>query len=99
MTLVPATVIGCCIVILLVWWVLAERRREERRIRRTVCRQGADVLAALEIPDGLDGRMCIDYLVLTAEAIRVIVVKRYEGLIYAGEKLAEWTQVIKQNNY
>jgi hypothetical protein len=97
--LVPAFVIGCCIILLLAWWVLAERRREERRIRRTVRKQGSAVLAALEIPDGLDGRMFIDYLVLTADAIRVVIVKRYEGFIYAGEKLAEWTQVVKQSNY
>jgi hypothetical protein len=99
MALVPAIAIACCIILLLLWWVLAERGREERRIRRAVRRQGAEVLAALEIPDGLDGRMYIDYLVLTAESIRVVVVKRYEGLIYAGEKLAEWTQVVKQGNY
>lgn len=97
--LVPAIVIAGCILLLLVWWALAERNREERRIRRAVRRQGAEVLAALEIPDGLDGRMFIDYLVLTAEAIRVIMVKRYEGFIYAGEKMAEWTQVVKQANY
>jgi hypothetical protein len=97
--LVPAIVIGCCIIFLLAWWVLAERKREERRIRRAVRKQGSAVLAALEIPDGLDGRMFIDYLVLTADAIRVVIVKRYEGFIYAGEKLADWTQVVKPNNY
>jgi hypothetical protein len=99
MLVLPAITAGFCIIILIAWRVLAERNREERRIRRAVRKQGADILAALEISDGLDGRMFIDYLVLTAEAIRVVVVKRYEGLIYAGEKLAEWTQVIKQNNY
>lgn len=99
MAFMPAIVIGGGILILLVWWVLAERTREHRRIRRVVRRQGADMLAALEIPDGLDGRMFIDYLVLTAESICMVVVKRYEGLIYAGEKLSEWTQVVRQNNY
>jgi hypothetical protein len=97
--LVPALIIACCIIVLLGWWALAERGREERRILRAVRKQGAEILAALEVPDGLDGRMFIDYLVLTAESIRVVVVKRYEGLIYAGEKLAEWTQVVRQNNY
>jgi hypothetical protein len=99
MAFVPAVVIGCGILVLIVWWVLAARSREERRIRRAVRRLGTDVLTGLEIPDGLDGRMYIDYLVLTAGAIFVVVVKRYEGLIYAGEKLAEWTQVVRQNNY
>jgi hypothetical protein len=99
LVLMPALVTACCIVVLLAWWVLAERRREERRIRRAVRKQGVAVLTALEISDGLDGRMFIDYLVLTAAAIRVVVVKRYEGFIYAGETLAEWTQVVKQNSY
>lgn len=97
--LLPAIVIAFCSVLLLVWWALAERGREERRIRRAVRRQGAEVLAAVEIPDGLDGHIFIDYLVLTAEAIRVVMVKRYEGFIYAGEKMAEWTQVVKQGSY
>ncbi|HEX5057150.1 MAG TPA: nuclease-related domain-containing protein [Gammaproteobacteria bacterium] len=97
--LMPAIVVGCCILILLIWYALAAGGREERRIRRAVRRQGSEILAALEIPDGMDGRLFIDYLVLTADAIRVVVVKRYEGFIYAGEKLAEWTQVVKRNNY
>lgn len=97
--LVPAIAVGGCIILLLIWCALAAGGREERRIRRAVRRQGADMLAALEIPDGMDGRIYIDYLVLTAEAIRLVMVKRYEGFIYAGEKMAEWTQVIKPNNY
>lgn len=99
MAYLPAIIVGCGVIILLAWCALAAGDREQRRIRRAVRRQGAAVLAGLEIPDGLDGRIYIDYLVLTAEAIRAVVVKRYEGFIYASEKMAEWTQVVKPNNY
>ena len=73
--------------------------RQERQIARAVKRMGGRVLRKVRLPDGLGGEVLIDNLLLAADAILVVDVKRYEGLIFGGEKTDEWTQVINTRSY
>jgi hypothetical protein len=73
--------------------------RQERQIARAVKRMGVRVLGKVRLPDGLGGEVLIDKLLLAADAILVVDVKRYEGLIFGGEKTDEWTQVINTRSY
>lgn len=75
------------------------RVKEDRRIERAVYKLGAEALPSIRLPDGMDGDLYIDFILLTARGITAISVKRYEGFIYASEKLERWTQVINGNNY
>lgn len=51
------------------------------------------------LPDSLDGSTYVDSLALTANAIVVLYLKRYRGVIFAGEKIEQWTQVINNHSY
>jgi hypothetical protein len=62
--------------------------QEKRRIRRAVKRLGARVMRDVNLPDGMGGAINIDYLVLAADAIRVIGVKRYDGMIFGSANTA-----------
>ena len=73
--------------------------REGRQITRLARRLGARMFRDVEIPDGLGGRIGIDFLVLATDAILVIGVKRYDGLIYGSERTDEWTQSIHRRSY
>jgi len=73
--------------------------REGLQITRVVKRLGARVLRNVHLPDGLGGRIGIDFLVLAIDAILVIDVKRYDGLIYGSERIDEWTQSIHRRSY
>lgn len=80
-------------------WFNQPARRERRNIKRAVNRLGVKVLNNVSLPDGVEGEIFIDYLVLTSEDIKVISVKRYPGLIYGGEQLQNWTQVVNNRNH
>jgi hypothetical protein len=89
--------------VLLVLWQLIRTPlrdwRERRQIARTVKRLGARILRDIALPDGMGGEIRIDYLALRSDAILVITVKRYDGMIFGGSNTDEWTQTINSRSY
>jgi hypothetical protein len=75
------------------------RWRQERQIARAIRRLGARALHDIRLPDGIGGEVMIDHLLLAADAILIIGVKRYEGLIFGSGHTDEWTQVINTRSY
>jgi len=73
--------------------------REERRIRRAIKRLGARALRNIPLPDGTGGEVTIDYLLLTNDALLVVGVKRFSGVIFGGPQTDQWTQVINRCSY
>jgi hypothetical protein len=73
--------------------------RERRQIARTVKRLGARILRDIALPDGMGGEIRIDYLALRSDAILVIGVKRYDGMIFGSPMTDEWTQTINSRSY
>jgi hypothetical protein len=73
--------------------------RERRQIARTVKRLGARILRDITLHDGMGGEVRIDYLALRRDAILVIGVKRYDGMIFGSTKTDEWTQTINSRSY
>ena len=73
--------------------------REKRRIRRAVKGIGARVMRDVNLPDGMGGMINIDFLVLADDAIRVIDVKRYDGMIFGSANTDEWTQTVNSRSY
>jgi hypothetical protein len=58
--------------------------REERQISRMLRRLGARRLRGLQLPDGMGGEVIIDHLLLSRDALLVVGVKRFSGLIFGG---------------
>ena len=73
--------------------------REGRKIARVAKRLGARMLRNVRLPDGMGGVISIDFLVLATDAILVIGVKRYDGLIYGSTRTDEWTQSLRSRSY
>ena len=73
--------------------------KEKRQIRRAVKRLGARVMRDASLPDGMGGKINIDSLVLTVDAILVIGVKRYDGMIFGSANTDEWTQTLNSRSY
>lgn len=69
------------------------------RLRRRVSNLGVQFMRDVRVPDGVEGELHIDYLVLKPDAILVVDVKHYDGFIYGNEAQEQWTQVLKQRNY
>lgn len=75
------------------------RWRQERQITRTVNRLGARIMHDVRLPDGLGGEVIIDNLLLSKDAIVVVDVKRFEGLIFGSMHTDMWTQVINKCSF
>lgn len=66
-------------------------RTPRRRLLATVRDISADHLADVVIPDGLDGHIHLDLVLLTGQGILVLDVKDHEGAIFAGANMEQWT--------
>ena len=73
--------------------------RETRRITRAVKRMGARFRRDIDLPDGMGGEIRIDFLVLSPDALVVIGVKRYDGMIFGSAQTDEWTQTLNSRSY
>jgi hypothetical protein len=51
------------------------------------------------VPDGMGGRIQIEQLVLTAQGIIVVDVKRYEGVIFGSDRMNEWTVINRRRRF
>lgn len=71
----------------------------EQRLFRAIKSQGQEVLRNIILPDGMDGLVFVENLILTADGIVIFSIKRYPGLIFAGESIDEWTQMIGSRSY
>lgn len=60
---------------------------------------GSESLHNVTIPDGMDGNIFVEYLILTPKNILLLGVKKYRGLIFAADKIDLWTQVIGNKSY
>ncbi|MCW8908126.1 MAG: NERD domain-containing protein [Sedimenticola sp.] len=67
----------------------------EYRIRQAVSRLGKRMHRDLLVPDGLDGYVAADYVVLTHKGILVVKVNHFDGNIFGGRDTDQWSQVTR----
>jgi hypothetical protein len=60
-------------------------------VARAVETVAIDRLHDVLFPDGMGGHIQLEHLLLTGSGLLVIDVKAYEGIVFAGERMEEWT--------
>jgi hypothetical protein len=100
----PAIVTWGGVVVILLVGVLLQKAwikefLTERKLNRLLNDLGRDSMHNIIIPDGLDGNIFIEHLILMPNEILLLGVKRYRGLIFAADTIDQWTQVIGQKSY
>lgn len=76
---------------LVVWLWL--KRRSRSSIRDAIAAVAIERLDDVLVPDGMGGEIHLEHLLLTARGILVINVKRYEGVVFASERMDQWTAI------
>lgn len=81
--------------------LLWHRRRGNmaRVVRRTIRRISHDCLRDIVLPDGIDGAVQIDYLLLTSRGVLVLDVKDIVGAVFAGDNMDQWTVMDSGRRY
>ncbi len=97
-TAVLATVIVAA-VLLFLFRARLKNWRQERLIRKVIRRLGVRSMKNIHLADGTDGGVTIDHLLLGSDAIIVVGVMRFEGLIFGSPHTDQWTQVINRRSY
>ena len=77
-------------------WVWRRRKPDAITAIRAV---GIDSLHEIVLPDGMGGHIQLEYLVLTARGLLVLDIKRFEGVIFASDRMDDWTVIGKQGRY
>lgn len=90
-------VLGIVALTVLVW--LFFRRRRRPGLAAALESVAIDRLQNVLLPDGMGGQIQIEHLLLTGNGLLVIDVKAFEGTIFAGERMAEWTVIGKQGRF
>ena len=77
------------------FWLLRRRPRLSQALQEV----SIDRLQNVLVPDGMGGQIQLEHLLLTANGLVVIDVKAFEGTIFAGDRMAEWTVIGKQGRF
>jgi Nuclease-related domain len=79
--------------------VRAWRRRRGARLSQALHDVAIDRLQNVLVPDGMGGQIQVEHLLLTANGLVVIDVKEFEGTIFAGDRMAEWTVIGQRGRF
>ena len=83
----------------LIAYISRSRRRTRRLLHKTIRAISHDYVENIVVPDGLDGKIQIDYLLLTARGLLVLDVKEVGGVVFAGTALERWAVIDGTEHY
>jgi hypothetical protein len=86
------------VIVLLGWW-LYRRNRDGNRLKRILAEISHDRIDGLVIPNGDDGEIQIDHLLLTTQGLLIVDIKDAVGTVFGGDKLKEWTVISEERRY
>jgi hypothetical protein len=72
---------------------------KEQFLYRSIRKLGVAALRNIVIPDGMDGRVLIENIILTPNGIYILPIKRYCGIIFAADNIDTWSQIIGKRSY
>jgi hypothetical protein len=93
------------LVLLLVLAVVPELIRryrhdaDERRIQKVFKDANATFRKDVAFPDGMEGYVFVDYLVLTPNGVVVMDMQDYNGFIFGAANIDHWTQMVRRRGY
>jgi len=83
---ITAAVLLLALLLWLVW-----RRSRRSTIRKSLAAIAIAQIDDVVVPDGMEGEIHIEHLLLTRNGVLVLNVKHYEGVVFASDKMDQWT--------
>ncbi len=85
--------------LLLIVWLLYRFSRRGDKLQRTLKEIAHDRLDAVVIPNGDDGEIQIDYLLLTSQGLLILHIKDVQGTVFGSDKMQDWTVISEDRRY
>ena len=94
-------IIGAVLLLsMVVWLYRVYRRYAMRRALLNVLKSVAyDVVRDVLVPDGMDGHLHIDFLLLTQRGILVLDLREIPGMVFGGDQMDQWTVITRTRRY
>ncbi len=86
--------------LLLLGWLLYRWVRGRRgRLRQVIREIAFDEIVNLVIPNGDDGEILIDRLLLTSHGLLILEIKDVDGVVFGSDKMQDWTVIGTDRRY
>jgi hypothetical protein len=80
-------------------WKQTRKTCHQRHAQKVIESLGVKYLHNLVFPDGVDGLVFIDYLLLSPFGFIVLDIEYSEGHLFGGETVDQWSQVVNNKTY
>src|SRR5262245_39873159 len=82
-------------------WLWGKYRRfvARRAVLAAVNAVAYDFVSDVLVPDGMDGYLHVDFLMLTQRGLLVLDVRETPGVIFGGDQMDEWTVMTRTRRY
>ena len=87
------------VAVLLLVWFFYRRHHGGNRLKRVLAEISHDRIDRLVIPNGDDGEIQIDHLVLTSQGLLIVDIKDAVGTVFGSDKMQEWTVISDERRY
>jgi len=85
--------------LLLLIWFLYRRSRRGDRMQQVLDEISYDRIHDLLIPNGDEGEIQIDHLLLTSRGLLILDMKDAVGTVFGSDKMQDWTVISKERRY
>jgi len=82
------------LVALILLWPVLRRWSSRRRMEKCIASHGVDRMRNVLLDDGMGGMAFFEWLLLTPREIRILITSQRNGIIFAGERMDTWAQVV-----
>lgn len=90
---------GAALVLLLLFWLIYRRRNAASHLQRVLDDIGYDRIDGVLLPNGDDGEIQIDHLLLTSQGLLIVDIKDVCGAVFGGDKMENWTVIGDQHRF
>ena len=87
------------VALLLVVWLIYRRRMGGNRLQRVFDEISYDRIDDVLIPNGEDGEIHIDHLLLTSRGLLIVDIKDVDGTVFGSDKMEKWTVISATNRF
>ena len=87
------------VALLLLGLLIYRRIRGGDRLKRALDDIAHDRIEGLVIPNGDEGEIQIDHLLLTSQGLLIIDIKEAPGTVFGSDKMQEWTVIADDRRY
>jgi hypothetical protein len=92
-------VVPLVVALIIVLGYLLYRRGRGTRLKKVLSEIGHDRIENLLIPNGDEGEIQIDHLILTSRGLLIIDIKEAVGTVFGSDKMQEWAVISEDRRY